>query len=234
MLKSSEYSATDGFRFHFGLAQHNVQEKTGFTTDKWLAAGFRPRQDGAWWQANGPAMVQAYIDWYNSVPDIHVWDTPDGLPAIELNLQPKFGRHTVRMGIDQVLVAGSSLVIVDLKTSARVPVDPMQLGFYASGIETVYGVRPDFGMYFMARGIRDKNKQITGYTTIPIDLSSPQYSVPFITRQLDMMDDADKSGVYLPKVQELCRMCGVNRACTAYGGSEAHLYDPDHPLNIGE
>jgi hypothetical protein len=100
---------------------------------------------------------------------------------------------------------------------------------YASGIELAYGVRPRYGMYFMTRGIRNRDKEITGYTTEPIDLSGPEFSIPFITRELDMLDDADNAGVYLPHRTALCNMCGVNRACTAYGGSEASLWDPDHP-----
>jgi putative RecB family exonuclease len=217
------------FQGNFDEAIAVLEGQAGVATGLWMSAGFRPRQDESWWRENGPAMAKAFADWYESQPEVNVWVTPDGRPAIELELNVMFGKHEVKMAIDQVLVAGTALVVNDLKSGSRRPVDPQQLGLYASGIQLAYGVRPKYGMYFMTRGIRNAQKEITGYVTEPIELDVPQYSIPFFTRMFDKMDKLDTEEVYLPHVTELCKMCGVNKACTAYGGPVAHLFDPDHP-----
>src|SRR5579862_1931940 len=182
-----------------------------------MTAGFRPKQDASWWVANGPEMARAYAQWYREHPDINIWISPDGTPAIELELEVAFGDHQVKMAIDQVLIAGTAGLILDLKSGGHVPEDPAQLGMYASGIELRYGWRPRYGAYFMGRGIRNKQKEITGYITQPIELDGPEYSIEWYARQLDQLDDAEKSAIYLPRLSSMCRMCGVNRACTAYG-----------------
>lgn len=221
------------FQDAFDEAIAVIEGESGVGTGHWRTSGFKPRQDQDWWRQNGPVMVKAYADWYDSHPDVNVWTAPDGRPAIELELTVMFGQNEVKMAIDQILVAGSALIINDLKSGSRRPVDNQQLGIYACGIELAYGIRPRYGMYFMTRGIRNAQKEVTGYTTEPIDLSGPEFSVPFFTRQFDMLDIADRQGVYLPHVTELCRMCGVNQACTAFGGPVAHLFDPDHPQYQG-
>jgi len=220
------------FAGHFSSAIRETEMTSGFQMESWMTAGFRPKQNAGWWQSNGPEMARAYAKWYRANPDINVWVTPDGVPAIELEVEVKFGNHPVKAAIDQVLVAGTAGLILDLKSGGHVPEDPAQLGMYACCVELRYGWRPRYGAYFMARGIRNKQKEITGYLTQPIELDGPQYSVEWYTRQLDQLDDAEKSGIYLPKLSSMCRMCGVNRACTAYGGQEAHVHDPDHPMNL--
>lgn len=232
-MKSSEYDYALEFFGHFDKEIVKLIYETGFPPDQWMTAGFRPKQDKLWWVQNGPGMVKAFIDWYESRPEITVWETPAGIPAIELPLHVTFGTVPVKMAIDAVFQAGSALIITDFKSGSRVPVDPGQLGMYASGIELAYGIRPRYGWYFMTRGIRGKNKEIVGYTTPPLDLSEPQFSVPFITKELEMLNRGIENEVYLPHVQELCRMCGVRRACAAVGGERAILLDPDHPDYIG-
>jgi hypothetical protein len=202
---------------------------SGWPRDRWRTAGFKPKQDEAWWRANGPKQVQAYIDWYNSQPDVRVWTTPDGRPAVELALNVNFGHHEVQMVIDQVHVAGSALLILDVKSGGHRPEEHSQLGIYASGIEIAYGIRPRFGAYFMGRGIRNQKNDNVRYVTEPVDLSDPEFSVAWYTRQFDLLEKADEAGIYMPRLSSMCGMCGVNRACAAYGGLEAHLLDPDHP-----
>lgn len=229
MSKGDWFDETFGNEFDLAIIE--TAESTGYPTNQWLTAGFRPKQDKAWWDANGPEMARAYARWYSENPDINIWYTPDGVPAIELVIEVGFGIHPVKMAIDQVLIAGTAGLILDVKSGGHIPDDPAQLGLYACGIELKYGWRPRYGAYFMGRGIKNNKHEITGYVTQPIELDAPQYSVEWYTRQLDQLDTAETQNIYLPRLGPMCRMCGVNRACTAYGGEKAHLYDPDHPLN---
>lgn len=204
-----------------------TEEKAGnpdFPTEDWYVAGYRPRQDIDWWLENGPGMARAYAEWFTSQQETRVWVAPDGRPAIELSLNVKFGDVPVRMQIDQILQMGTALVVVDVKTSSRVPEDEhRQLAVYACGVELAYGVRPKYGTYYMA-------KPGKGGFLPPVTLDGPQHSVEYLTNVIDDLDfTLEYSGMFLANPGPLCRTCGVNDACAAVGGSLAHVYDNSHP-----
>lgn len=203
-------------------------QKSGIRPEEWRAAGRRTKdkpngEDGEWWKAEGPKMVQAYIDWRNEgdEKDWRLWEPEPGNPAIELGITAPIGGVTVKGFIDRVFVAPSGeLVIVDLKTGARNPESDLQLGFYACMIETAFGVRPPFGAYWKARD---------GKLIKPL-VNLDYMSTDLLGGYLRDFVRARNNGIYLPVIGSHCRNCGVAGACAAVDGEFAQKYDPHHPL----
>jgi len=224
---SPEFDVAAVFREELDRAVADEVSKSGFALEDWFIAG--RQRDGheavAWWHENGPAMVESFIDWWEHNPDIDVWVTPDGVPAIELSLDVRFGSIPFRGYVDLVLKIGTALVVVDLKTSAKVPASYRQLGFYASGIELAYGIRPRYGTFFMNRGIGRSDPKT--FFQRPVDLGVPQYSIAYLTRELEQFEQGIQAGVFPSNPGESCARCGVAYACTAAGGAKARQLDPN-------
>lgn len=211
--------------FIHSLDYHIAKEEaeTGFPEREWMRSGARGCQDRDWWAANGPGLVANFTDWWESNPDVSVWITPDGEPAIELGLTVKFGDVEVQMYIDLVLQIGSALVVVDLKSGAKTPESLNQLAIYACGVELAYGVRPKYGTFFMLKGVgKEEPKQ---FFLTPTILDGYQYSIEFWTRQLRMFDEAVCNGVFIANTGEHCKRCSVAYACAAVGGKDAMKFD---------
>ena len=226
-----EFDVKAVFLEEFAKAVQSEVSHSGFPVSEWFWSGRRtPEEDIAWWQANGPQLVQNFIDWYEYNPDISVWVTPDGVPAIELPLEVTFGSVPFRGYIDLVLQIGTALVVVDLKTSAKVPVTPRQLGFYASGIELAYGIRPRYGTWFMNRGIGRSEPKT--FFQRPVDLGVPQYSIAYLTRELEQFERGIQAGVFPANPGDNCARCGVAYACTAASGHKARELDPNYPKGV--
>lgn len=200
--------------------------ESGFRPEEWFPAGPRNSHDRAWWLANGPRLVRNFTDWYEADDDVSVWVAPDGRPAIELELIVRFGDVPVRMFIDLVLVIGTALVVVDLKSGGKTPESLSQLAIYACGLELEFGpeYRPRYGSYFMLRGVgREEPKT---YFLQPAELGGYEHSVAWWTRQFEAFDQAVNQGTFLAHPQESCKRCGVAYACPAVGGKEAFRFDP--------
>lgn len=200
-----------------------------FPKEDWFAAGYRPRQDEKWWRENGPAMCRAFADWYQSQPDIRVWIAPDGRPAIELDLTVMFGDIPVKMAPDAVLQAGTALLVLDWKSGSLKSTKKDQLGLYACGIERTYGIRPRYGTFFMTKGISKKDQEEKTYFQPPITLDGPEYSYERYARLFSDLDLAIRNDIFIANPGEHCQMCGVNRACAAFGGEQAPLFDNTDP-----
>jgi putative RecB family exonuclease len=201
---------------------------SGFQVADWFWSGRRsPEEDVAWWRENGPAMVEAFVQWYEHEVDAEVWVTPDGIPAIELPIEVMFGTIPVRMVLDLVLQIGTALVVVDLKTSARQPDSHRQLGIYACGLELKYGVRPRYGTFFMNRGVGKADAK--QFFLRPIELNRPQYSIPYLAAEFEAFERGVKAQVFPAHPGEACSRCGVAYACCEVGGVKARELDPNWP-----
>lgn len=196
-------------------------EQTGVDSTLWRAGGratkaYPNKEDGQWWRDNGLAFSKAWVDWRESVA-WQIWETPAGEPAIELDLRCSFGDVPVRTIIDRIFVTpDGELAVVDIKTGASAPKDQgLQLGFYASAVEQVFGQRPSLCTYWNARkgGIGE---------FISVDHLTPA----FLGHLLGEFVKARDMGLYLPNLSQNCSNCGVRRACAAVNGEEAHVYDP--------
>jgi putative RecB family exonuclease len=223
------FNAAEVFAEEYAKAVSEEVRKSGFELEDWFWSG---RYDGPTsverWYEQGPEMVQAFIDWYEANPDVKVWVTPDGQPAIELPVEAKFGTVPVKMVLDAVFQVGTALVVTDIKTSATKPVSYRQLGIYASGLELAYGVRPRYGTFFMNRGVGPKAGPKTHFLR-PVELDRPQYSVAYLTAEFEQAEKGIQGGVFPASPGEGCGRCGVAWACTEVGGPEAAALDPNWP-----
>jgi putative RecB family exonuclease len=227
-----EPTIEDVFLAELDSAIEAEEAQSGFPADTWMKSGARGCQDRAWWQANGPRFVRNFTDWYEGSPDVSVWVTPDGIPAIELGLTVKFGRVEVKMFIDLVLQIGTALVVVDLKSGAKSPESLAQIAIYACGLELAYGVRPRYGTWFMLRGVgKEEPKQ---YFLTPVDLSGYHHSIEWWSKQFTMFHEAACNGVFVARTGEHCKRCGVAYACPAVGGKDAFNFDPELGKEVTE
>ena len=159
------------------------------------------REDGTWWYEQGSKWTDDYITWRKNNPHWKIWTTPQGVRAIELELNPNISGVPVKMFIDRIFEVNGQLVIVDLKTSRTRPQSDLQLGFYKVGVEMMLGVEVNLGNYWMSR------ESGTGEM---IDLS--RYTKDTLEYFVDGFDKARKAGIFLPNLQS-CSFCGLTEHC---------------------
>jgi RecB family exonuclease len=200
------------------------QERSpSFYKSEYIATGRATAEYGGkrteqWWLDHGPAMVQAWIDWRER-EGWAIWETPTGLPAIELELNVVLpGDIPVKMFIDRVMVTkAGQLVVVDLKTGARMPETPDQLGLYAVGIELTFGAayRPAWGYFWHPEKAHGQ----------PLGLD--RYTAHYFSNLYNEAIKGINAGSFPPKPANACaNWCGVSRFCAATGGSQAEGVDP--------
>jgi putative RecB family exonuclease len=160
------------------------------------------KEDISYWQTQGPRWVEQYIAWRKQNPNWKIWTTPDGRPAIELELTPIVADVPVKMVIDRIFDVDGQLVIVDLKTSKNTPTSTLQLGFYKLGLEETFDIKIDWGNYYMSRGSN---------TVEMVDLSGYTYEkMEFLVKGFDK---ARKAGIFLPNTNSCQYMCGLTAHC---------------------
>jgi ATP-dependent exoDNAse (exonuclease V) beta subunit len=160
------------------------------------------KEDANWWNEQGPLWVEQYIQWRKANKNWKIWKTPQGVKAIELELNPKIADVPVKMVIDRVFEVDGELVIVDLKTSSRRPTSDLQLGFYKVGLEQMLGVKVNLGNYWMSRDAG---------TGEMIDLS--RYTLDMLEYLVSGFDKARQAGIFLPNLSS-CSYCGLTEHCT--------------------
>ena len=187
------------------LKQQQVKN-TGIAESEWKASGRATKanpnkEDGVWWETNGPKLVDNWIGWRESVK-WKIWEVSPGVPAIELALKPIWNDVPVQMHIDRVMVTpDGELVVVDLKTGSTNPTSELQLAFYAAGMEEMLGVRPQYGTYWMARD-----------SAIGEMYNLDKYPKDTIIDLVTKFDTARKQELFMPNLSH-CRMCGVTKDC---------------------
>ncbi|RKN35979.1 hypothetical protein D7294_30580 [Streptomyces hoynatensis] len=191
----------------------------------------RSSEGETWWRANGPAMVQSYIDWRLRSPSWEIWITPDGEPAIELDVSGYLPGcdAEIKAYLDRVFEDKTfgGLIIVDAKSGSSLAKED-QLGTYRALLMQKYGVAADRGATFRTR---TTDKKAAGLYAHPATLEkwSPEYTGALFGQ----MDRARKAGIFIPKLDSHCDFfCDARSACYAVGGPEAAKWDPDHPAHV--
>lgn len=223
----------------FSEAIRDEHEKTGISPEEWRISGraskaWPNREDNTWWHAHLPAMGKLYADWREAHPNLVGWITPDGEEAVELEIKmqlPGVGTPYLAF-IDKIFQdasRGGALVVVDYKSGSMPPEDLTQLIAYASLVEIRYGVRPEFGGIYSARKgalipiFRD------GLELMPLTHVSTETWIKGVQARERLIS----TGEFPARPGRHCTWCDVARACVWGKGSEAWMYDPDHPAYRG-
>ena len=175
----------------------------------------------------GLEQVEKFVAW-RTTEGQQIWTTPGGVctteawlnpgceeckpkPAIELAFNIELDGIRVRGFIDAVVVVDGELRVRDYKTGNS-PGDDFQLGVYALAIETLYGVRPTTGDYFMA-GKKGKPAK----TTAPYDLSC--WTRGAVSDRFHEVEARIQAGDFDPDPEpSKCGFCDVNLSCPVFSG----------------
>jgi putative RecB family exonuclease len=175
------------------------------------------------WNQMGPEFVQSYIDWRQRSP-YEIWTTPDGVPAIELDVSGRLPGCPVEIKayLDRVFhdPVFDQLIIVDLKTSKRPPKSADQFGVYAALLEAKYGVRAKLGAPFM-------NRRASLGT--PFELE--EYTADFVGAMFGEAWEQITAGEFPAtgiKTND-CYLCDTSSSCYAKGGPLSAIHDPADP-----
>lgn len=150
----------------------------------------------------GREHTTVYHDWAQKADTDHVWTTPTGELAVELEVRPTIGGVDVLGYIDNLSVVDGQLRIRDLKTGQS-PGESFQLGVYSEAIRQAYGEDIRYGDFWMTK---------KGGPTKPYDLSG--WTPDKLAERVVAMDEGVKAANFDPKPDpDTCRMCSVSRAC---------------------
>jgi putative RecB family exonuclease len=182
---------------------------------------FSPSEPLGVWSTLGPQLVQSWVDWRQRSP-YTVWITPDGVPAIELDVSGMLPGCPVEIKgyVDIVMedpVFGQ-LVIIDKKTSKRPPASVEQFATYAALLEAKYGRRARLGAAFM-------NRKGTLATPWDLDGVTPQSVGAVFGDAWEQI----KAGKFPADPGKACFLCDTSSSCAVKNGPLAPLHDPASP-----
>jgi putative RecB family exonuclease len=191
---------------------------------KWGSAKTEPPEV---WRQMGLEFVQNYIAWRERSP-WEIWTTPDGQPAIELEVSGYLPGCPVEIKafVDRVFVdpVFGGLWDVDLKSGKKPPTSASQFETYTALMEVKYGVRVTNGIHFLNR---------RGTVGKPFDLSevTPEAIGKVYGEAWEQIQGYAKAGKFPAKgyPNECWPLCDVAASCAAQNGPLAHLYDPESP-----
>ena len=173
------------------------------------------------WRTMGLTHVQAYIDWRER-SQWEIWTTPDGEPAIELDISGFLPGCPVEIKayLDRIFwdPLFKKFWILDLKTGKKAPASSAQFGVYAALVKVKYGIDIADGAAFMNRlGTLGKPWDLTEYTPEAVGQVFGD-----VWRQIQY-GDFPANGI----ANRGCYICDVSAACAAKNGPLAAQYDPD-------
>ncbi|MEV7814294.1 PD-(D/E)XK nuclease family protein [Streptomyces flaveolus] len=183
---------------------------------------WRRSEDIETWRRMGLQFVQAYIDWRERSP-WEIWTTPEGEPAIELDVGGRLPGCPVEIKaiIDRVFwdPVFKKHHIVDLKTSKKPPKNADQFGTYRALLKVRYDIDADSGVPFMnRRASLGKPFDLAEYT--------PEYVGGVFGDAWKQIQEYTRTGQWPANTGD-CFICDVSASCAAKNGPLAHLYDPD-------
>ncbi len=192
------------------------EEEAKAPNGNWRASGRKTKkmpggEDKSWWLSEGPRMVHNYYNWRMNNPNLEIWHTPEGVPAIELGVSVNLpGDITMKAYIDRVFVdkQTNETIVVDLKTG-KPPAAALQLAMYRMALQEQFATSPRYGAYWMGR---------EGKLDSVHDLD--KYPIPMVQRWMRDVSKAIQMGVFVPSVGVLCGYCGVRQFCYAHGATE--------------
>ena len=223
MLDRIDEAWVEVFAKHVELAE----SRTGVAAQEWRIGGRRTKanpdgEDLDFWRAEGLRQVHDYLEWFEKSGWL-IATMPDGKPGIEWEAEVSFGGRPVKLIVDAIYQAGSSLVVVDYKTGARSPYGMLQAGLYASAIERVYGVRPKWGAFYMTRKAALSDL---------VDLSP--WSMEFFDYEFGALNAFIDTGYFPPNVGDHCGWCSFADYCVAVNGPKSSEFPLAIPTQKGK
>lgn len=215
----SKELASKYWNAHFQTLIDAKAAETDIIPSAWRAGGratkaYPEKENDAWWQDNGPVMVDNFIQWWRN-NKWSVWFYND-VPQIEAEYNVMFGDVLVKSFIDLIAVTPEGdIAVIDYKAGAYMPDTNMQLGLYACAVQQITGTRPTKGYFYNAR---------QGTMEEAGDLS--RWTVQLFTELFKQFNKAVEQEIFLPNVGMMCKSCSVKDYCHAYGGELAVKYDP--------
>lgn len=189
---------------------------TGVPVEEWRVSG-KAREDKSWWLINGPIFVENWRRYLRDSP-YFIALTPEGEPAIELELDGTLGNAPYKGYLDRVLEDPvGNLYVYDLKSGSRSP-KAAQLLTYRVILNQIYDGRftPRWGAYFMVR----KGSTTGNHDLASLDNGTTEY-------QYGVTWQAIQSGIFIPNpVSGWCESCDVKRYCYAVNGDLAEETRP--------
>ena len=220
-----------GIAYDAGIAafhEYVSTKETELADKSWRVGGrvskkYPNKEDKSWWMSEGPAMVHNWYNWRMTNPQLDIWTTPEGKPAVELGINvPLPGGVILKAYIDRIMVdvETGETIIVDLKTG-QPPKSGLQLAVYRLALQEQFGIAPNFGAYWMSRG---------GKLDIVYDLTF--YGEDMVARWMRDVKKSIDQELFVPNVTMMCNFCGVKESCYAYWGNMTHA--PVFKSDLGE
>lgn len=215
-----DFDVTEVWNFHFNGHLFEAREAEP-NESKWGSSKTEPIEV---WRKQGLAFVESYINWRDRSP-WEIWTTPEGEPAIELDVSGRLPGCPVEIKgfIDRVFwdPVLKRLVVLDLKTSKKPPKSPAQFETYAALLKAKYDVQVHLGVPFMNR---------RGTLGAPYDLSkvTPEAVGEVFGKAWAEVQGYAQTGVWPANTKD-CFICDVQASCAAVNGPLATQYDPASP-----
>lgn len=179
--------------------------------DAWLTGGRKKTENDIRDRYSiGKSQIETYVNYCQTDP-LEVWTLPDtGKPAIEVPFDIDVGGIRVVGYIDQIKQDPNTgdLLVRDIKTGSKKPHGYKQLVVYRYAIESLYSTPVLWGDYWMAKD---------GRPCDPIYLGG--HARERIQAWFQMMDFAERNGIYLSNEGDHCRTCSVAPYCPDMGGT---------------
>jgi putative RecB family exonuclease len=176
------------------------------------------------WRRQGLEFVQSYIDWRERSP-WELWTTPDGEPAIELDISGRLPGCPVEIKayLDRIFwdPVFKKHHILDLKSGKRPPKNADQFGTYKALVKVKYGLDVDSGVPFMNRkGTLGKPYDLTEFTVEAVGETFGE--------AWSQVQEYLRTGQWPANTGD-CFICDVQSSCAAINGPLAPRYDPASP-----
>lgn len=208
------------FNYYFDKAIAETEELyPGRPKAEWLTTGKGAKlENETWWRNAGPGLAAIWTRWLEASPFV-IWVTPEGEPAIELEMDSTFGEVPSKGFIDRILIRqdadwddpSTPLGVVDLK-SGKPPSGPTQLATYGDAC-LQRGWPATWGGYFIV-----KSGTLAMYDLTDLMGARLHYQYEQAWRGI-------KNAVFPARPSGLCKNhCGVAQYC-AWGGQ---LTDRSH------
>ena len=207
----------DNFADAFEAELASREEDTGYSREEFKATGraskeWPDKKNIAWWLHNGPVFAAGWARWIEAMP-LEIWITPEGKPAIELEVVTVVGPNERTKGyIDRVLAEPGSndpVYVVDLKTGDKES-GSAQLGKYREDIRAKFGLVVPKGFFWYAK----EGQAGTTYNLNAYSARRDQWLYQQVGRR-------KRAGVFLPVIDRHCDWCGVRPYCIWQDGEKS-------------